>query len=74
MEAGRAALTFGFRRVGVDEIISMTTRTNVASQRVMTRLGMSRNPDDDFDYPLLPEDHPLRPHVLYRITKDDWLS
>jgi hypothetical protein len=32
----------------------------------MEKLGMSRNPADDFDHPGLPEGHPLRRHVLYR--------
>ena len=27
---------------------------------------MTRDPADDFDHPVLPEDHPLRLHVLYR--------
>ncbi len=30
---------------------------------------MTRNPADDFDHPNLPEDHPMRPHVLYRKTR-----
>jgi RimJ/RimL family protein N-acetyltransferase len=73
-EAARAALAFGFERVGLTEIISMTARGNLASQRVMTRIGMTRNPADDFDYPLLPEDSPLRPSVLYRFTREQWAA
>jgi ribosomal-protein-alanine N-acetyltransferase len=41
--------------------------TNHRSRAVMERLGMRRDPADDFDYPKLPEGHPLRPHVLYRL-------
>jgi len=33
----------------------------------MDRLGMTRDPADDFDHPRLPEGHPFRRHVLYRI-------
>jgi len=33
---------------------------------------MSRNPADDFDHPKLDPAHPLRPHVLYRLTRGDW--
>ena len=29
--------------------------------------GMSRSPADDFQHPRLPEGHPLRPHLLYRV-------
>jgi len=32
----------------------------------MERLGMTRDPADDFEHPRIPVDHPLRPHVLYR--------
>jgi hypothetical protein len=35
----------------------------------MERLGMMRSEEDDFRHPLLAEDHPLRPHVLYRTTR-----
>lgn len=29
---------------------------------------MTYDPADEFDHPLVPEGHPLRKHVLYRIT------
>jgi hypothetical protein len=35
----------------------------------MEKLGMRRDPADDFDNPTLPEGHPLRPHVLYRLPR-----
>jgi ribosomal-protein-alanine N-acetyltransferase len=35
----------------------------------MEKLGMTHNPRDDFDHPKLPEAHPLRRHVLYRISR-----
>jgi 8-oxo-dGTP pyrophosphatase MutT (NUDIX family) len=38
----------------------------------MERLGMTRNPADDFDHPRLPTDHPLRRHILYRLSKSQW--
>jgi RimJ/RimL family protein N-acetyltransferase len=66
-EAGRAALVFGFDEVGLDEIVSFTTVANRRSCAVMERLGMGRDPGDDFDHPSLPAGHPQRPHVLYRI-------
>jgi hypothetical protein len=34
----------------------------------MEKLGMSHDPRDDFDHPLLPAGHPLSRHVLYRIA------
>ena len=65
-EAARAALAFGFDTVGLDEIVSITTPGNQRSRRVMERIGLTRDTEDDFDHPLLPDGHPLRRHVLYR--------
>jgi RimJ/RimL family protein N-acetyltransferase len=67
-ETARAALTFGFERVGLDEIVSFTVPANARSIAVMERLGMSRDPSDDFDHPSLPAGYPLQRHVLYRLT------
>lgn len=68
-EGARAALEFGFRELGLREIVSLTTVTNVRSRRVMEKAGMQRDPADDFDHPALPAGHRLRPHVLYRIAR-----
>jgi ribosomal-protein-alanine N-acetyltransferase len=68
-EAALAALDYGFDVAGLDEIVSMTTKTNLRSQRVMRRIGMTHDPADDFDHPNVPEGHRVRPHVLYRITR-----
>ncbi|MFC5816245.1 GNAT family N-acetyltransferase [Nonomuraea harbinensis] len=67
-EAGRRALAHGFGEAGLEEIVSITAVLNVRSQAVMRRLGMTRDPADDFDHIMIPEGHPLRPHVLYRIS------
>jgi RimJ/RimL family protein N-acetyltransferase len=72
-EAAREALSFGFGTLGLSEIVSFTTPANAASWRVMERLGLTHNADDDFDHPNLPEGHRLRRHVLYRIRREDWL-
>jgi RimJ/RimL family protein N-acetyltransferase len=66
-EGARAALDFGFRWLGAREILSFTVPANVRSRWVMEKLGMTHAPEDDFDHPLLPEGHPLRRHVLYRL-------
>jgi len=34
---------------------------------VMERLGMTHDPADDFEHPLVPPGHPIRSHVLYRL-------
>lgn len=68
-EAARAVLAFGFHTVGLAEILALTTATNLRSQAVMRRIGMTRDPSDDFEDPTVPEG-PLRPNVMYRITRD----
>ncbi len=68
-EGARAALAYGFQVVGLDEIVSMTTTTNIGSQRVMQKLGMTHDPADDFDHPRVPAG-PLRRHVLYRLSRE----
>jgi RimJ/RimL family protein N-acetyltransferase len=68
-EAARAVRAFGFEALGLDEIVSFTAVGNVRSRRVMEKIGMSRDPADDFDHPALPERHPLRRHVLYRMVR-----
>ncbi|WP_037559233.1 GNAT family N-acetyltransferase [Spirillospora albida] len=67
-EAARAALAYAFGELALEEVVSFTTTGNHRSRAVMERIGMTRDPRDDFDHPLLPEGHPLRRHVLYRIT------
>jgi ribosomal-protein-alanine N-acetyltransferase len=65
-EGATAVLGFAFESLGLDEVVSFTAVENLASRRVMEKLGMIHNPDDDFDHPKLPEGHRLQRHVLYR--------
>jgi ribosomal-protein-alanine N-acetyltransferase len=62
----------GYERLELDEIVSMTTTTNKNSMRVMEKLGMTRDPADDFDNHKIVEGHYLRRHVLYRLSKKCW--
>ena len=71
-EAAKAWLGFGFETLGLDEIVSFTAVTNERSQKVMKRLGMQRDPDDDFLHPAIEPGHPLEPHVLYRLSRAEW--
>lgn len=68
-EAAFAALHHAFEDLGWDEVVAMTAARNARSQRLMERLGMTRDPADDFEHPRLAPGDPLRPHVLYRIGK-----
>jgi RimJ/RimL family protein N-acetyltransferase len=68
-EAASAVLAHAFDELGLDALVSMTAVQNEPSRRVMERIGMTRDPVDDFDHPSIPEGHPLRRHVLYRIRR-----
>jgi len=67
LEAARAALDDGFSRIGLDEIVAYTVPANRASRQVMERLGMTRDPAEDFNHPRFEPDHPMCRHVLYRL-------
>src|SRR3954454_21697910 len=62
-EAARSALGYGFGTLALPEIVSFTSAANHRARAVMERLGMRHDAADDFDYPTMPEGHPLRPHV-----------
>lgn len=65
-EAALEAMRDGFERLGLAEILSWTATINLNSIRVMEKIGMARNPHEDFDHPLIESDHALCKHVLYR--------
>lgn len=73
-EAAGAALGHGFGPAGLGEIVSFTTRANLRSRAVMERLSMTHDEADDFAHPLLGAEHPLRPHVLYRLSRSRWVA
>ena len=73
-EAAIASLAWGFEERGYREVVSVTAVENDRSRAVMERLGMHRDPADDFLHPHIPEGHPLRRHVLYRLTHQEWAA
>lgn len=73
-EAARAAVADGFYRGGLQEIVALTAAQNTPSQRVMEKLGMRRDPGEDFMHPNAPEGHGLAHHVLYRVRNEGWLD
>ncbi len=71
-EAARLTLAHGFGPLGLAEIVSFTVPANQPSWRLMQRLGMRA--DGGFDHPRVPEGHKLRPHVLYRLARAEWVA
>jgi RimJ/RimL family protein N-acetyltransferase len=66
-EGGRAAIETGFDALGLDEIVSIYEPDNVASGKVMRRLGMTHDRDTT---------HPTLGVALsvYKISIEDWNS
>jgi RimJ/RimL family protein N-acetyltransferase len=54
-EAARAVLGQAFDSLGLDSLVSFTVPANVRSRRVMEKIGMTHDPDDDFNHPRQPE-------------------
>lgn len=71
-EAAARWLDFGFFERNYSEVVSMAVHNNARSVAVMERLGMTNDPEDNFDHPVIDEGNPLRPHVLYRMTGSRW--
>jgi RimJ/RimL family protein N-acetyltransferase len=72
-EAAEKSLEYGFKTVGLPEIVSFAAALNNRSTAVMQRLGMRRDEISDFDHPRVPDTHPqLKRHVVYRISADEW--
>jgi RimJ/RimL family protein N-acetyltransferase len=68
-EGARAVVRHAFEFLKLDALVAYTVPANLRSRRVMEKIGMTRDPCDDFDHPNLPEGHPLRRHVLYRLRR-----
>lgn len=71
-EAAKAVLHYAFTELNLSEIISFTVAANLKSRRVMEKIGLHHSEADDFDHPKLQENSPLKQHVLYRITRDNY--
>lgn len=70
-EGAKAALEYGFRELGLDEIVAITVPHNLKSRRVMEKIRMRHDSAGDFLHPNLAEGDVLRRHVLYRVGKGE---
>jgi RimJ/RimL family protein N-acetyltransferase len=66
-EGARAVIHHAFHTVGLRELVAITAPANIASRRVMEKLGMTHRPELTFNHPSVPPGHPLQPHVLYSL-------
>jgi len=67
-EGARHVVAYAFGAIGLPELVSFTTERNIASRRVMEKLGMTHDPTEDFDHPSVPVEWAERRHVLYRLS------
>jgi RimJ/RimL family protein N-acetyltransferase len=72
-EGARAVAHYAFETLGIPELVSFTVPANRPSRRVMDKLGMTHDPADDFAHPRMPEGHPMRRHVLYRLRREHFV-
>jgi len=72
-EGAKAVLDYAFKELEIPEIVSFTAEGNAKSIKVMQKIGLQHNAGNDFDHPKLDDASPLKRHVLYRLTREDYL-
>jgi RimJ/RimL family protein N-acetyltransferase len=65
-EAAQACLRFGFETAGLEQILALAEPENIASQRVMQKIGMQHQGTTERFY-----NHTL---VLYQLNRADWTA
>ena len=73
-EGAKAVLHYAFTQLNLVDLVSFTVVNNKASRRVMEKIGMHHNPDEEFDHPNIADDSPLKRHVLYRLSKAEYFK
>ncbi len=69
-EAIRAVIDWAFGPIAAPHLVALTSARNVASWRLMEKLGMQRREDLDFTDPAFaPQDNPT---IQYSLTKQQW--
>lgn len=71
-EAARIALAAGFGPLRLNEVVAFTIAANEPSRALMVKLGLRA--DGGFDHPKLAKGHPMRPHLLSRISRSEWVT
>lgn len=74
LEAAQLVLAYAFTQLDLSEINAWTVPSNIRSINLIKKLDMHHDSKDDFEHPKLPEGHKLRYHILYRLTKKEWLT
>ena len=64
-EAALGCLNYARKNLEFKTVYAFTTLSNKRSEKVMQNIGMTRV--KEFEHPLVPKNHPLLHHVLYKI-------
>jgi len=70
-EAGKKSLEYAFEVLKLNEVVAMTTVTNLRSVAVMNRLGL-KDTCENFMHPGIPANNPAAKHRLFKITESCW--
>jgi RimJ/RimL family protein N-acetyltransferase len=70
-EMAEAVLRYGFVDLGLPRVAGITNLDNVASQRVLTRIGLHRGGERAFPHPA---DAPPGPFAWFEREAPDWLA
>jgi RimJ/RimL family protein N-acetyltransferase len=70
-EMARALLRYGFVDLGLPRICAMASLGNLASQRVLTKIGLRRNGERAFPHPAYAREGPM---AWFEGERDNWAS
>lgn len=69
-EGAKACLKYGFSILDFKEVVSFTSTINTKSINVMKRIGIVYH--GEFEHPNVAEGSPLRKHVLYKFSINEY--
>ena len=72
LEGAQEVLKYGFADLKLKEIVAFAPQIHKRSIRVMQKLNMKSDPNENFIHPKISKESHLNPFVLYRITKTEY--
>jgi RimJ/RimL family protein N-acetyltransferase len=64
-EAAKVVLAFGLKDLQLEKIYSFTAKGNIPSINVMKKIGLQERPELAFEHPRIPDESPVKSHVVY---------
>jgi [ribosomal protein S5]-alanine N-acetyltransferase len=71
-EGAKTCLQYAYSSLKLNEIYSFTSKINTKSEHIMQKIGMKRI--GNFLHPNIDRTNPLCEHVLYKITKEEYIT